>query len=235
MPDTIVERNATPGEGDSLARAIIADRMTSEQAIHVRKGGWTWRGHRINEWTGIRVARGNFMDTMEPRHSKADLEREIEGAWSRLNDALDRLTPAQMTEVRDAEGWAVKDHLVHLAAWERSVVVFLQGRPRHEGLGVDEQLYLAGDDDAINAAIHEQRKDVSMSEAVADLREVHGQLLRLIEPIDDDDLYKPSSDFQPEAIGERDERPIIGLIHSNTANHFQEHLEWIDSLVTRKS
>ena len=175
------------------------------------------------------------MDTMKTRHSKAELEREIEGAWDRLNGALDRLTPAQMTEVRDAEGWAVKDHLIHLAAWERSVVVFLQGRLRHEGLGVDEQLYLRGDDDEINAAIQEQQQDISVAEAVAALRAVHGQLLRLIEPLGDNDLYKPSSQYQPDATGEPDERPIIGMIYSNTANHFREHQEWIESLVSHTS
>jgi hypothetical protein len=175
------------------------------------------------------------MDTMQRRYSKADLLSAIEGAWTNLNAALDRLTQEQMTEIRDPEGWAVKDHLVHMAAWECSVVVFLQGRPRHEGLEVDEQVYNRGDDDEINAAIQEKRKDVSLSEALAELREVHGQLLSLLEPMSDDDLYKANSDFQPHATGERDERPVAGMIYSNTANHFAEHQEWIESLVSRES
>ncbi len=169
---------------------------------------------------------------METRHSKAELMSEIDRAWTRLNEALDRLTEAQMTDIRDPQGWAVKDHLVHIAAWERSVAVHLQGKPRHEGLGVDEQIYDTGDDDTINAAIYEQRKDVSPAEALVDLRAVHDQLLRLIEPLSDDDLYRANSDFQPEDSGERDERPIIGMIYGNTANHFREHQEWIESLVS---
>ena len=175
------------------------------------------------------------MGTMEGRHSKAELDREIDGAWTSLNDALERLTPAQMTEIRDAQGWAVKDHLLHIAAWERSVVVWLEGRPRHEGLGVDEQVYETGDDDIINAAIQARRKDASVDEALAELREVHGRLLRLIEPLRDDDMYKASSDFQPAGPGERDEQPIIGMIHSNTANHYREHQQWIESLVSQAS
>ena len=175
------------------------------------------------------------MDTMQMRHSKADLLREIEGAWAKLNEALDRLTPEQMTEIRDPEGWGVKDHLVHIAAWERSVVVFMQGRPRHEGLEIDEHIYRSGDDDVINAAIQEKRKDVSLPEALAEFREVHSQLLGLIEPMSDDDMYKANSDFQPEDTGERDERPIVGMIYSNTANHFREHQEWIEGLVSQGS
>lgn len=173
------------------------------------------------------------MDTMERRYTKADLSNAIEGAWTKLNEALDHLTPEQMTEIRDQEGWAVKDHLVHMAAWERSVVVFLQGRPRHEGLGVDEQIYDRGDDDEINAAIQEQRKDISLAEALSELREVHSQLLSLLEPMTDDDMYKANSDFEPTVSGERDERPIAGMIYSNTANHFTEHQGWIESLVSQ--
>ena len=172
---------------------------------------------------------------MERQYSRADLLRELDDAWTELNRTLDRLSEAQTTEIRDAEGWSVRDHLVHMAAWERSVVVFLQGRPRHEGLGVDKQLYLAGDEDTINAAIQEKHRDVSLAGALADLRQVHSELLRLIEPMSDDDLYRANSDFQPEGRGERDERPVIGMIYGNSAHHFREHREWIERLVAEGS
>ena len=102
---------------------------------------------------------------MEKRYTRAELLSEIDGTWTKLNTALDGLTQEQMTEIRDPEGWAVKDHLTHMAAWERSVVVFLQGRPRHEGLGVDEQLYETGGDDKINAAIQEKQKGCTAFES----------------------------------------------------------------------
>jgi hypothetical protein len=139
-----------------------------------------------------------------------------------------------MTDIRDAQGWAVKDHLVHMAAWERSVVVFLQGKPRYEGLGVDEQMYRAGDEDAINAAIQGRWKDVTPAEALAGFREVHGQLLSLLEPRSDDDLYRPNSDYQVEDPEQPDERPLIGMIYGNTAHHFREHQEWIEHLVAHR-
>ncbi len=169
---------------------------------------------------------------METRYSKAELVSQIAGAWTELSQTLDRLTEEQMTQVRDSQGWAVKDHLTHIAAWERSVVVFLQGKPRHEGLGVDEQLYIAGDEDKVNAAICEKHRDTSLAEALAELRQVHDKLLGLIEPMSDEDLYKANSDYQPDDIRERDERPIIGMIYGNSAHHFREHQEWIDSLVS---
>jgi hypothetical protein len=171
------------------------------------------------------------MDSPERRYTKADLLHEIDDAWSTLTAALDGLTDAQMTDVRDAAGWAVTDHLVHIAAWERSVVVFLQGQPRHVGLGIEEHLYQTGDEDAINAAIQRQRQDSTAAAAVAELRAVHAELLHLLAPLHDDDLYQASSTYQPADTDELDARPIIGMIYSNTANHFREHQAWITRLV----
>ena len=178
-----------------------------------------------------RMLPGGDMDALEHRYTKADLLHEIDTAWTPLNAALDGLTETQMTDVRDAAGWAVKDHLVHIAAWERSVVVFLQGKPRYVGLGIDAHLYQTGDEDAINAAIQRQRQDVLAAEAMAELRAIHAELLHLLASLSDDDLYRASSTYQPAPAGEPDARPIIGMIYSNTANHFREHHGWIARLV----
>jgi hypothetical protein len=43
---------------------------------------------------------------------------------------------------KDGQGLTVKDHLIHLIFWERSVVFFLQGLPRHTGPGVEKTLSL---------------------------------------------------------------------------------------------
>ncbi len=171
------------------------------------------------------------MDSVERRYTKADLMHEIDAAWTTLNAVLDELTAAQMTDLHDSAGWAVNDHLVHITAWERSVVVFLQGQPRHAGLGIDAQLYQTGDEDAINAAIQRQWQDVAPAEAVAELRAVHAELLRLLAPLRDDDLYRASSTYQAADANTPDVRPISGMIYSNTANHFREHQAWMAQLV----
>ena|SRR5438874_99829 len=172
------------------------------------------------------------MDSPETLPGKAELLSEIDQTWTKLNEVLDRLTPEQMTQIRDPQGWAVKDHLTHLAAWERSVVFFLQGKPRYVGLGIEKELW-GGDEDAENAAIQAKQKDMTLADALADFRNVHSQLMELIEPMSDSDLHKANSDFQPHATEERDERPVIGMIYGNTADHFREHQEWIESLVSQ--
>jgi hypothetical protein len=173
------------------------------------------------------------VDATERRFSKAELMREIEEAWSALNAYLATLTPAQLSEIRDAAGWAVKDFLTHLAAWERSVAQYLQGRPRYEGLGVERELFLAGDVDAINAVIQQQWSALSGEEALADLRAGHRKMLELLAPLSDADLAKANSEYAPSASGVYDARPISGIIYANTADHFREHLGYIENLVSK--
>ncbi len=168
---------------------------------------------------------------METRLSKEELMSGIETGWRKLNDTLGRLTPEQMTDIRNAEGWAVKDHLVHIAAWERSVASYMRGGTRYEGLGVDEQVWDSGEDDIINAAVQQNWKDASLDEALAEFRDAHSDLMGLVGPMSDEELYRAYSDFQPEGEGERDERPIIDMIYVNTSRHYKEHQEWIESLV----
>ena len=62
-------------------------------------------------------------------------------AWTRPGQASrapsDVSSPRSSREVRDPAGWAVKDHLMHVAAWEDAFVARLEGRPTHEALGLD--------------------------------------------------------------------------------------------------
>jgi len=167
--------------------------------------------------------------TKRPVNTKAELLATIEPAWVTLNAALDRLTDRQKTTIRDAQGWTVKDHIIHLAAWERSVVSFLQGQPRHAGLGVDEALYMNGSGDDINAAIFHERQEMPLVEAVAQFRNVHRQLMQLLAPLTDADLHKPYREYLPDELG--DDRIAIDVIYSNTTGHFGEHLDWIETLV----
>jgi hypothetical protein len=168
--------------------------------------------------------------TEQPITTKVDLLAEIERTWPVLNTALDRLTPPQLT-ITDAQGWTVKDHVVHIAAWERSVVFLLQGQPRHEGLGVAEALYEQDDVDAINAAIQQQHAELSFAGALEQLRSVHGQIMALLDTLSDADLQQPYRHYLPDEPGEGEGPPVINVIYGNTADHFREHQEWIDALV----
>jgi hypothetical protein len=164
---------------------------------------------------------------------KTRLVADIGHVWSALEAGLGRLTEAELLARHDAAGWTVKDHVVHLARWERSVVALLHGRPRHEGLGIAASVYLAGPLDAINAAIQAQARDLSAAEAMAELRRTHRELLALLAPLSADDLRRPYRAWLPDEPGDGDGPPAIDVIRANTAGHFAEHLGWIEALVAR--
>jgi hypothetical protein len=170
------------------------------------------------------------MMTDQESSGKATLLLEIEAAWGQLQSTLVRLSEAEVTGLHDQEGWTVKDHLTHLTAWEESVIAFLHGRPRHEGLGVDEATYTNAAFDDINAVIQKQRKDVPLDQALAQLQATHRRLLVLLEPLTDADLAQPLRAFLPNAPAD-DRRRAIEIVRDNTSAHFSEHLGWIEALV----
>ncbi len=163
--------------------------------------------------------------------TKDELLAQIDRNWKALHTALDGLTEAQVTTIRDAQGWTVKDHIIHLTAWERSAVCFLQRKPRHDGLGVDETTFLKGDDDQTNAVIYKQRKNQTLAETLAQFRDVHHQLLELLKPLTDADLQQPYRHYLPDEPGEGDGPPALRVISGNSAQHYAEHQSWIVTLV----
>lgn len=161
----------------------------------------------------------------------ADIERE----WNTLQDFLSRLSVAQFCDMRDAQGWSIKDHLIHLAYWEQGALYFLKGKPRHSGLGVPESLYLDGSFDQINAFIQEKHRDMPLAEAEAFLKEVHRQMLEKLAKLSDADLMKPYRRYLPDEPGVGEGPPALNVIYSNTAEHYAEHLAWIKDLLEGKS
>lgn len=168
-------------------------------------------------------------EATEPRHSKAELMARINDSRAALEQLVNRLDEDRAV-APGADGWSVKDHLAHVAVWERSLLALLEGRPRHEGMGLDRATYEDGDTDAINAALYAQSHDRPLSEVLADFRATHERLLSVVSGMTDEDLYRPYSHYQP---GEppRNDEPVIGWIAGNTFGHYEEHTDWIRWLV----
>ena len=165
--------------------------------------------------------------------SRTELLERIETAWADLLSFLDGLSDRQMTEVRDDQGWNVKDHIIHMAAWEESVAYLFEGRPRHEALGIDESQFANASFDEINAIMRDQRKRTDLSSALAEFRRVHGGLVAHMQALSDADLKEQVATFFPQA-PTSDERQVLDLLYDNTAHHFAEHLGWIKALVASR-
>jgi hypothetical protein len=163
--------------------------------------------------------------------TKAELVASIESAKTALVETLDQLTHQQMTDLHDLEGWTVKDHIVHLSAWERSVVYFMGGKPRSAGLRVDPSLYRDGETDEINAVIYHHTQELPLDVVLEEFDEVHQELMQLVDDLTDADLQKSYGEYVTEEGG--DERTAMAVVYSNTTAHFKEHQGWIEGIVGR--
>jgi len=158
---------------------------------------------------------------------------EIETAWRALNLAVDQLSVTQTAALKDSQGWSVKDQLYHLMAWENSVIFFLRGERRSDGLGISEELFLHGGADEINSAIFELGKTSSLYEVRVQHQIIHNRLMGLLSALDDAELDKPYAHFLTDPTG--DMRAARQVLLSNTVHHYAEHLEWIRKLLESQS
>lgn len=170
----------------------------------------------------------------QPR-TKAELLERIGPSWDALQQLLARLSDRQLTASTGADGWSIKDYLVHLTVWERSVLFLLQSRPRYLALGVDEETYLTADEDAINQIIYERNRDRPLADVVAELRETHQEFLAALEQRNDADVLKTYSEYLPDEPGEETGEPIIYRLSGNTHKHYDAHRTWIEERLAQRS
>lgn len=163
--------------------------------------------------------------------TKAELLTRIETGWEEFQEILMGLDEEAMTRVNPSSGWAIKDHLTHLAAWEQGVAYLLTGRPRHEGMGLSEEQWRKLTMDETNEAIYRNSQGRSGVESLAALREGHMEMLNALDGLNDADLMRDYSEFdEKEAFSGR---PIIGLIIGDTYGHYEEHFGYIRAALAR--
>jgi hypothetical protein len=152
----------------------------------------------------------------EPQN-KTELLQRIRTARADLERTLTGLDDAALT-APGPEGWAVKDHLAHLAAWGRKVLSNMDGRTGPEVLGVPMDVYTGGDWVAINEIVRAPDKDRPAADIVAEYRRVHALLLQRIEALPETDLYGSDDKLRNNIAG-------------NTYGHDEEHQPWIETVL----
>ena len=166
---------------------------------------------------------------MTEQISKTELMDRIAASYEAVEQLLAGLDGLQINHP-GPEGWAVKDHLFHLAAWERGIAWLLGRRSRTEGMGVTPEEWQAHTMDEVNDLVHQRSRERDAAEALAVFREAHQAMLDALAPLEDADLQRPYSDFDPAATRYAD-RPIVGWIIGDTYEHYEEHLGYIRSLL----
>ena len=123
--------------------------------------------------------------------SKAELLAKIQTGWDDFHIYLKTLTTEQLTIPTDAAGWTAKDHVIHLAVWEDSIIPMLEGKRRDEAMGIEKEMWKRHDFDEINAVIQQRHKALSLPEVMQAFDTAHQRVLEKIESMTDEDLGIP--------------------------------------------
>jgi hypothetical protein len=166
------------------------------------------------------------MAEARPR-DKAELLHRIGQEWDALQDVVADLSEEQLSARAEGQ-WAVKDHLIHLAEWERIMLrSHLMGLPEYEVLGVAESSIETLGEDGINTVLQQRHKDRSAASIMLELAEIHEEMLKALDAMPFDELMEQHYEEDPEA------RPVIDWVIGNTYEHYSEHRGWIEELLAR--
>lgn len=165
------------------------------------------------------------------RMPKAELIKRMEAGFENINKYLDSLSEAQLTEPTDAAGWTAKDHVIHMAVWEESILALLSGTAQWIYMKIDKDIWKQGED-PINAVIQQRYKDMTLGDVRRVFRENHQQVMEKLQNMSDEDLQRPYNHYQPMS---KQDRPIILWIQGNTYQHYEAHRPWIEAIVGKHS
>jgi len=156
--------------------------------------------------------------------------QRIETSWRELVALVGQVQDAGGLTQVGADGWMVKDHLAHIAAWEQSLLGLIEGRDRSLAMGLSEPLEEL---DAINEAVRQLHENDTVDEALGYFRDSHAQLVAELGKLSDADLQKPYSHYQPSDPDEK--RALVAWVGGNTYEHYAEHVGWINQLISESS
>jgi hypothetical protein len=158
--------------------------------------------------------------------SKAELMERIPPARQALESLLDQLSEAQMV-TPDESGWSVKDHLAHLATWERMIVAHLQAGNDNEIVGLDDAAYAAAGLNELNAVIERRHKDQPLADVLDDFHRSHAAIVAELNRLPDAGFARSYWEDDPEG------RTVLDKVAGDTYRHYLEHRRWILDLLNQ--
>jgi hypothetical protein len=90
-----------------------------------------------------------------------------------------------------AYGWSAKDHVSHLAEWERMLFGWYEAGLRGEDPPVPAEGYTWSTMDALNRRIFDEHRDEQLEHVLADWRETSRRLISGAEAMSEFDMFGP--------------------------------------------
>ena len=144
-----------------------------------------------------------------------------------LVDLIATIDAAALTAPGPDGGWAIKDHLVHIGAWEHWLLALFERRDRLDAMGA------AGADktvDEVNAAVYEKHRDDTLDQARAYFDDAHDQLMTVLDTQSTEDFERPYNVYFEPSEGEPSTQPVLVAVAANTYEHYDEHIGWIKEM-----
>ena len=164
---------------------------------------------------------------------KAELLERMNSSYAALVELIQPLSETQISRPAQS-GWAIKDHLAHLAAWEIGVAALLQHQPRFAAMQVEEAVAQGKNTDELNDLIYQQNAGLSPAEAREKFEAAHREMLQALAAMSDTDLYRPYADYLP-AGSQGSQDPVMNWIAGDTYEHFDEHNTWIREIISSEA
>jgi hypothetical protein len=128
---------------------------------------------------------------MGKRLPKSALLEEIRVERRALDALLEQLKQRQMTEPNVTPGgWSVKDILAHLVGWQQMNLSWYEAGLRGEKPAVPAPGLTWREVPKLNAMIYRRRHRQSLRAVLADYRNYHEQMLKLIDTASDEDFLQ---------------------------------------------
>jgi uncharacterized protein (TIGR03083 family) len=121
--------------------------------------------------------------------SKDDLLTAIDQERSALEELLETLTPAQMTEPGLVGDWSAKDVLAHLFEWEQMVLGWHQAGLRGETPELPAPGFKWSQTPQLNQQIYEKHRERPLDEVLELFRASHQEILATIQGLSNEELF----------------------------------------------
>ena len=157
--------------------------------------------------------------------TKDELLQNIRRDRAQLEALVAGVSDAEFATPGPNGGWAVKDHLSHVAAWERMIVAHLRDGSDREVAGMDQASYAAATLDELNDQLYRLHRDRPAEQVRDEFAAAHSAIGAFIGEMPGDRLAGPYWDDDPSG------RTALDKIAGDTYLHYREHLQWIQEQV----
>jgi hypothetical protein len=144
----------------------------------------------------------------------------IRDARAELEAAFAGLPEETLTGPATDGGWTIKDHLSHIAEWQRRALAVFEGKHPCEGFRIDQETFDSfADVHELNAYLYQRNRDRSLSDVIEDFRATHQLVESRVASMSHDDLHQELTG----PVAARFPR-VVDLVNFNIARHDRSHI-----------